>query len=59
MVQRAQTVPGFGGFRDVQVQFVPETIGTYPGAVTFTCTGAPLPCDVVSTSRTITETRPE
>lgn len=38
----------------VQIQFVPEVVGTYPATVVFTCTGAPLACDVPSITRTIT-----
>lgn len=49
-----QTVPGNGGTRIVQIQFVPEAVGTYPATVVFTCTGAPLACDVPSITRTIT-----
>ncbi len=47
-----QTV-AMGQTKVVQIQFVPDAVATYPMTAVFTCSGAPLPCDVPSTSRTV------
>lgn len=47
-------VVGMNQTKTVSIQFVPDTVGSYPGTLTFTCTGSPLPCDVPSVTRTIT-----